>query len=288
MQKRSLAPSRQQPPSAATAQSADRRRRTSPEVIEGHIYDYPKYYDLIFGSDWKPEFDFLLACFDKHAQRPVQRLFEPACGTGRLLVKLAEAGYEVAGNDLNPSAVEFCNERFRRRGLEPVAAIGDMAAFLLKRQVDAAFNTINSFRHLATEQEAESHLRCVARALAEGGMYVLGLHLTPTEGERIDEESWSARRGNLSVISRMLSLDVDLERRVERLSMTLDVYTPTRTFRIVDEMHYRTYTAGQMADLLSRIPELEIAETYDFTYEINAPIRVDSRTEDVVYVLRKK
>ena len=258
------------------------------EVIEGHIYDYPKYYDLIFGSDWKAEFDFLLACFDRHAQRPVQRLYEPACGTGRLLIKLAEAGYEVAGNDLNPRAVEFCNERFRRRGLEPIAAIGDMSAFLLKRQVDAAFNTINSFRHLPTEQAAESHLRCVARALAEGGIYVLGLHLTPTEGERIDEESWSARRGNLSVISRMWSIELDLERRLERVGMTFDVYTPTRSFRIADEMDYRTYTAEQLQELLAHVPEFEVAETYDFTYEIEEPIEVGPQTEDVLYVLRKK
>ena len=270
------------------AAAAARRGGDSIEIIEGHIYDYPKYYDLVFASDWRAEFDFLLGCFDRHAQRPVQRLFEPACGTGRLLIKLAEAGYEVAGNDLNPHAVEFCNARFLRRGLEPVAAIGDMSAFLLKRQVDAAFNTINSFRHLATEQEAESHLRCVARALAEGGIYVLGLHLTPTDGERIEEESWSARRGNLSVISKMWSVELDLERRVERVGMSFDIYTPTRTFRIVDEMSHRTYTAGQMVDLLARVPEFEIAETYDFTYDIDDPIRIDERTEDVLYVLRKK
>ena len=43
----------------------------------------------------------------------MRRLFEPGCGTGRLLVKLAQAGYEVAGNDLNPKAVDYCNARAR-------------------------------------------------------------------------------------------------------------------------------------------------------------------------------
>ena len=33
------------------------------ETIQGHLYDFPKYYDLIFGSDWKAEYDFLLAAF---------------------------------------------------------------------------------------------------------------------------------------------------------------------------------------------------------------------------------
>ena len=83
-----------------------------PETIVGDIYDYPKYYDVLFGSDWKAEFDFLEDCFERHTPRVVRRLFEPACGTGRLLMRLAEAGYEVSGNDLNAKA----NYRFGATG----------------------------------------------------------------------------------------------------------------------------------------------------------------------------
>jgi len=77
------------------------------EVIHAHLYDYPKYYDLLFGSNWKAKFDFLESCFEKHARRCVRRLFEPACGTGRLLIKLSQAGYEVSGNDLTPHSVAY-------------------------------------------------------------------------------------------------------------------------------------------------------------------------------------
>lgn len=258
------------------------------EAIRGHLYDYPKYYDLVFGSDWKAEFDFLRACFEKHAGGPVHRLFEPACGTGRLLIKLAEAGYDVGGNDLNPHAVEFCNARFRRRGLAPPAFVGDMADFRLPRKVDAAFNMINSFRHLMTESAARRHFACVARALGKGGLYVLGLHLTPTEGEPIGEEEWSARRGNLAVISRMRTLGVDLDRRVEHLAMTFDVYTPTRHLRIEDEMDYRVYTLPQLRRLLAKTPELEVVETYDFAYDIDDPIAPGPGMEDVVLVFRRR
>ncbi len=257
-------------------------------TIPGHLYDYPKYYDLVYGSDWKAEFNFLQACFRKHTRRPVTRLFEPACGTGRLLIKFAETGALVAGNDLNPRAVEFCNARFQRRQLPPPAVVGDMADFRLRRKVDAAFNMINSFRHLPNERSARSHLRCVARALSKGGLYVLGLHLTPTEGNRIDREEWSARRGNLAVVSTLWTKGVDLKKRVERIGMTFDVYTPRKQFRIVDEMIYRTYTARQMRQLLASVPELEMIETYDFVYDIDDPITIGPATEDVVFVLQKK
>jgi len=258
------------------------------ETIEGHMYDYPRYYDLVFGSDWRAEYKFLRACFDKHAGREVRRLFEPACGTGRLMIKFAEAGYEVGGNDLNAKAVEFCNARLQRRGFSASAVVGDMADFRVKRKVDVAFNMINSFRHLPDESAAESHLHCVAGALAKGGLYVLGLHLTPTVGEAIDGEERSARRGNLAVLSTMWSESVDLKKRREHIGMTFDVYTPTRHFRIADWMDYRTYTDAQIRRLFRKVPEFETVATYDFAYDVNQPVAIEPETEDVVFVLRKR
>jgi SAM-dependent methyltransferase len=258
------------------------------EKIRGSVYDYPKYYDVLFASDWKAEYAFLSACFDKHARRPVWRLFEPACGTGRLLMRFAKAGYEVSGNDLNPKAVEYCNQRLARHGFPATALVGDMCDFRLRRKQDAAFNTINSFRHLDSEAKARAHLQCVAGALARGGIYILGLHLTPTRGAACDRESWSARRGQLSINSRMWSTEVDRGRRREMVALTFDVQTPTRRFRLADEFPFRTYTAAQFRRLLASAPALELVETYDFAYDIDRPIEICPRTEDVVYVLRKR
>jgi hypothetical protein len=39
---------------------------------------------------------------------------------------------------------------------------------------------------------------------------------------------------------------------------------------------------------LARVPEFALAETYDFSHDINAPIRIGPQTQDVIYVLRKK
>ncbi|WP_298866691.1 class I SAM-dependent methyltransferase [uncultured Gimesia sp.] len=258
------------------------------ETIKGHLYDYPKYYDLIFGDDWKAEYDFLQNCFEIHASRKVTSVFEPACGTGRLLIKLAQAGYKVAGNDLNEHAIKYCNDRLERSGFPRSAVLGDMSDFKLKKPVDAAFNTINSFRHLPTETAAENHLKCVAAALAPGGLYILGLHLTPTDCEPMQSESWSARRGNLSINSHMQSIWTDLDKRNEHLEMTFDVYTPTRQFQLFDTMDYRTYTAPQFEALLATVPDLELVELYDFMYEMDFTIELDAKTEDVVFILRKK
>lgn len=258
------------------------------EQLKGSCYDYPKYYDVLFNSDWKAEYHFLLACFAKHAKGRVRRLFEPACGTGRLLVRLARAGYEVAGNDLNPRAVDYCNARLRRNGFAETAEVGDMGDFRLKRKVHGAFNTINSFRHLQTEQQALGHLQCMAGVLTKGGIYVLGLHLTPLRDPLCEHESWTAERGSLCINSEMQSLEIDRRRRIERVRFTFDIYTPTRQFRLADEFNFRTYTARQFRGLLDKVPQFELVETYDFSYQIDGPVVVDGKTEDVIYVLRNK
>ena len=257
------------------------------ETTRGNLYDYPKYYDIVFGSDWKAEFDFLQDCFQTHARRPVRRLFEPACGTGRLMVKLAAAGYSVGGNDLNDKAVDYCNARLERHGFPPTAVVGDMSDYRLSRKVDAAFNMINSFRHLPSEQAAQSHLECVADSLVRGGLYVLGLHLTPVGEQHSDEESWSARRGHLAVISRLWSAGINRRSRVEKVRMTFDIHTPSRSFRLANQMDFRTYTARQMNGLIAKAGQVQVAETYDFAYDIDNPVSVGPETEDVVYVLRK-
>jgi SAM-dependent methyltransferase len=258
------------------------------ETVQGDLYDYPTYYDLVFGSDWKAEFQFLRDALRAFADREVRRLFEPACGTGRLLFRLARAGYEVSGLDLNPRAVDFCNARLRRFGYPDAAFIGDMSRFRLRRKVDASFNMINSFRHLPTEEAAHAHLECMAQALRRGGVYLLGLHLTPTEVPPSEEESWSARRGNLCVNTRLWTTQRDLRRRRERFGMTFDVHTPKRSFRIQDEIVFRTYTWPQFRRLLGKTSTLELVETFDFHYDIKRPITLGGESEDVVFVLRKQ
>jgi hypothetical protein len=119
-------------------------------------------------------------------------------------------------------------------------------------------------------------------------VYILGFHLTPTVGDPTEFEKWTARRGHLQVNSTLWVKELDLERRNERLGIAFDVYTPTRRLRIEDELNYRTYTARQFDRLLSRFPSLEIVAQYDFTYNVEQPIVITPRTEDVVFVLCKR
>ncbi len=256
---------------------------------KANIYDFPTYYDLVFGSDTAAELRFLVACFERFVDGRVRRVFEPACGTGRLMYRLARShGLEVGGIDLNAKAVEYCNERLARLELKGRAQVGDMSDFAVKRPYDAAFNTINSFRHLPTEQAAVGHLESMAGAVRPGGIYALGLHLTPTRGETTDEESWSARRGQLAINTYMWPIEKNPRKRLERFGIRFDVYKPTESLRIEDVLELRSYTYRQFEKLVEAVSSWELVEVYDFGYDVDQPIRLGPTTEDVVAILKRR
>jgi len=256
-------------------------------TVRGSIYDFPHYYDILFGAEWRAEMRFLKACFRKFADRKVKRVFEPACGTGRLLVKLAEAGFTVSGNDLNPRAVAYCNAALTRAGTRSRVTLGDMSDFKVERKYDAAFNLISTVRELPSDAKLKDHLRCMARALNPGGIYLLGLHLTPEKGKPFASEVWKAARGNVKIFSKLWTEFIDRKGRSEEIGVMFSIRTPTKRMRILDTMHYRTYTATQMKRILGGMKSFELLETFDFNCDIKSPIEIDARTQDAIYVLRK-
>lgn len=255
--------------------------------LPGHIYDYPKYYDLIFGSDCQAELNFLQDCFACFADRKVKKLFEPACGTGRLMVRFAKLGFQISGNDLNEKAIDFCNRRLEKYGFPASAFVGDMCNFQLKKPVDAAFNTINSFRHLEKPALAEDHMRVMADAVAPGGLYILGLHLTPATEAEVVEETWTAARGKLKIRSKMWLVDRLPAQRLETYRMKYDVTKPNGREVLEDQFNFLTYNVKQVLALIASEPRWEIAAVFDFAYDVQAPIVLDEKTEDVVFVLRR-
>lgn len=257
------------------------------EIREESIYDHPKYYDLVFGADCAAEIQFILGCGERFLDKPPKRFFEPACGTGRLIHALAKRGYETAGLDLNEKAIDFCNARLERQEFQPTTFVADMSNFEVKRAYDIGFNTINSFRHLDSEMAARNHLRCMGNAIRPGGLYLLGIHLTPSDVAPSETESWSARRGHLAINTHMWTKSRNPKNRVERFGIQFDVHRPSGSFRILDELVLRSYTAKQMTRLIRSSGCWEVIETYSFAYDLDDPIEIDGTCEDVVYVLRR-
>jgi SAM-dependent methyltransferase len=277
-------------------------------ITTANWYDYPAYFDLAFRSETDLEADFIEAACRKYSPFPVRKLLEPACGTGRLIAELAHRGYEMSGFDLSDPALVFCRKRLARRKLKADVFAADMADFRLKqpsklaslagkssgdvkrgaRQVDAAYNTFNSFRHLLTEESARSHLECVAKSVRRNGLYILGFHLLPPDASEECIERWTERQGRTQVTVTLRVLNTDRRKRIENLRVSLLVRDGEATIRLRDEFQFRMYTAAQFRRLLAQVPAWELMDVYDFWYEIDQPQKLDNEMSDTVLILRKR
>lgn len=257
-------------------------------VRKAEWYDYPQYYDLGFQDETEKEIEFLQNAVERFGTGGFRRVLEPGCGTGRLVVGLAQNGFEVTGFDLNPSALKYLEKQLKQRGLSATIYLQDMSKFEVTQPYDMVLNTFNTFRHLLKEDEALSHLKSVARSLRRGGLFFLGLHVMPYDADAECTERWWATTGRTRVCFTLKVKSWDQRRRLEELGVSMLIRKPNQPpLRVRTEMTLRTYRYSQLKSLLAKVPELEFVESFDFWYEIDEPIQLSNLVSDVVLVLRK-
>jgi SAM-dependent methyltransferase len=253
-------------------------------------YNLPTYYDVSFSHEMSDELAFLKSVFNRYCKKTHPNLLEPACGTGRLMVPLIRAGYECTGFDLNDHALAYLGKKLERNKLKANIFNDDMADFRVKaNKYDAAFCTVDTFRHLLFEKQAEQHLLNVSNALKKNGIYILGLHLIPEKGTLNKVTRWTAKRGRLAVKTSMTMLELDKKKRRETLKVILKPETNSTSSKEKYTSIYplRTYTLKQLMKLLDKVSTFEIVNAYDEFYDISKPVRLNSNSDYAVLLLRK-
>ena len=277
----------------AASKTADvkpvKAKKSSSKKKEADWYDYPQYFDLGFADETAKEVAFLPLAFERFGTGKMKRILEPGCGSGRLIVSLAEKGYDVTGFDLSESMLKFLNKQLAKKKLTATTYLQDMTDFEVDKPFDVVLNTFNTFRHLLTEEAAESHFHAVARALRPGGLFFFGLHLFPHYADERSIERWTSKTGSTSVTFTLRATEWDKRKRIETLRISMLIRKPKQEpTRVQSEIQLRTYRLAQLQSLLAKIPELELVESYDFWYEIDEPIKLTRDSSDSLLVFRRR
>lgn len=110
------------------------------------------------------------------------RVLELACGTGRLAIPLARAGFSVAGLDLDAGMLERCRVKLvtEKLGTQDNLTLhqGDMSNFELNQCFDMVFIGFNSVEHLISLQEEIGAFQCANRHLPQGGRFIIDVRLS--------------------------------------------------------------------------------------------------------------
>src|SRR5947207_11371572 len=158
------------------------------------------------------------------------------CGTGRLITELATRGYELSGFDVSQPALRYLRRRLTRFRLYAEIFEAEMSNFRIGQPADAAYCLINTFRYLLTEQAARGHLECIACSLRPGGIYVLGLHLLASGGDKEDSGCWTQRRCKTKVTVTARLLRTDRRRRIEEFQLCMMARSGWKEVRLHDAL----------------------------------------------------
>lgn len=115
----------------------------------------------------------------KLAERSHGEVLELGCGTGRILLELAAAGYEVTGLDLSPWMLEAAASARDARPADVAGRVtlteGNMSEFRFEKRFGLIFVAFRSFMLLTQPAEQRRCLELIREHLSPGGVLALNL-----------------------------------------------------------------------------------------------------------------
>jgi SAM-dependent methyltransferase len=136
---------------------------------------------------------------------PGERLLELACGSGRLLLPLARAGFTITGVDASARMLELAQQALEAEGLTARCTLvqQDMRALQLGQKFQMAFAALGSFGHLCTRSEQRQALTAIYSHLATGGTFILDIsnadvrYMEGMSGQVLHQGTWTMNDGTL-------------------------------------------------------------------------------------------
>lgn len=166
-------------------------------------------------------------------------VLEIGCGTGRLLLPLAQAGHRVSGVDVSPHMLAVARAKLTGHGDEVAGRVRlvqcDVRELVLDEPVDLAVVPVKTFAYLVDRADQVGALTRIARCLRARGLLVLDL-LNPTP-EWVSRPDGSVRQdvaGEIdgqTVVRTETAVSTDLARQVRVVRSVYDVVAPDGTVR---------------------------------------------------------
>lgn len=191
--------------------------------------DYAEYYDLDHAMSEDIPF------YVGYARETGGPILELACGTGRVTIPIAEAGFTVHGIDISENMLRVARRKISEKGLWDRVTLthGDMAGFdLPEKGFSMAFVAVRSFMHLFTQESQLGCLGCTHRHLKPGGILVMDLYAPrysklaqPPEEEFTVRKEYTLPNGN-RVIHKRRWMGTDLVNQINSETILFEEYDP--------------------------------------------------------------
>jgi SAM-dependent methyltransferase len=214
-----------------------------------------EFYDAAYESMRQRDINF----FVDYSRNSGGRTLELGCGTGRVLIPTAAAGYEITGLDLSLHMLKICREKLSRQPEEVQERIkliqGNMTDFDTGETYSLVTTPFRPFQHLITVEEQKACLNCTSRHLVHGGLLILDL-FHPRLQRLIPDSRY------MSEIEDLPEMELPDGRRLRRTNRTAG-YHREQQYNDIEIIYYVIYTDGRQERLVEAFPF-----RYFFRYEV--------------------
>ena len=245
----------------------------------------PELFDLDYG-----DFEDDMTLYENFARAADGPVLDLGVGTGRIVIPLAQAGYDVWGIDNAGPMLERATST-----VEPAAADrlhlveGDMREFKLGQTFALICAGLGSFHHLLSTDDQLACLRCVIEHLSPGGTFVCDLYPIFLDAWELDESTplvhdWTRILPSTGeTVTKTRTIRSDSARQVRHQTNFYDLVDANGAVRrIVEEVDLRFTTRYEMEGLLQNAG-LELEHMYG-DYDLTP---FDEISEHMITVARK-
>lgn len=131
-----------------------------------NIYDY-----VMRHVDYRHWARYLVELFRK-AEVDVREILDISCGTGSLLLEMANFNFKLAGFDASDDMLKLAKLKLQKAGLSIPVWVGCMQHFQVRKRFHGVVCTYDSFNYCLHEDDWHSVFGNVFDALVPGGIFV--------------------------------------------------------------------------------------------------------------------
>ncbi len=248
-----------------------------------------EFYDIDNYHLWQHDAGFYL----DYARRQNGSILEIACGTGRVSIPLAQAGFEVFGIDLSQPMLSIFRRKLASLDERVAGRIrleqADMADFELGERFDLIIVPFRAFQALTMDEQVRSALLCMKRHLTHSGLLIIDVFRPAWRMDQSwasDEEAldWvkTVKETGETVVRTEIRRRIDTVRQIICPEIIYYVEKPSgERKKIVEALALRYHYEYQM-QVSFACAGLEVVETYG-----GYDRRDSDRGSELIFVVRK-
>ncbi|MCL4465458.1 MAG: methyltransferase domain-containing protein [Chloroflexi bacterium] len=192
-----------------------------------------RFYDLTYA-----DFDDDLPMYRGFAERCGSPILEIGCGTGRVVLPLARAGFRVTGVDISPAMLSIARQKVEQAKVAESVSLqqADARHLHLKVRFALAMIASNSFGLFVSHEDQLQVLHSARLALRPNGLLIIDmfnpdLGLLSSEDGQLFHDFTRVDESTGHTILKMHSRQVDLGRQTIDVTFIYDEMAPDGTLR---------------------------------------------------------